>query len=193
MMKMSSKTDELVPLIREIYSRLFTEILSESDGEDAKFFNNTETVMYWSSPVTSSMMAATKEVLLREDNPMGVWLVNPEIAATYLNTGELGLVGAFSGDLESGIVGAFDRSTGIGLYYNKDWLSMDDLKDEIDAALDGETYDMVYVEVIPRPVNSESKQAERSVVRLRNLLADCRSHQLTTACGFEVQLADSES
>jgi hypothetical protein len=193
---MTTQIEEIKNLLRATYRNLI-ECLSGDPGESLKdqvdFYNDPETVVYWITTASNSVMCADKENLLLDGNPLQYWLVNKEILSTYLSSNDLGLVVALSGEMDSGIVGAFDRSTGLGLYNANDWFDEDRIRNEAALSSVNKAFPMEYVEVVQPGIDATSPGSIRSVVRMRNLLADCRSHQLTTACGFEIQLTDAES
>jgi hypothetical protein len=187
----TAQTNELTKLLKTTYQKIFAATLDQDD--DDSIFVDADQHVYWATPATNSVMSAGKTILLGDGNPLQKWLINSDIISTYLATGELALVAAISGGMSSAVVGAFDRSSSIGMYYNLDWLDESRLREEAFWCKANTTFDMPFQEVLPRGTNTKSKKTARSIVRLRNLLGDCRSHQLTTACGFEIQLADAES
>ena len=191
----TSPTEPLLKLIRSTYSKLLASMMKASPAvardEDLEFYQDDKAVMYWATTASKSVMSSDKETLMLEGNPVQNWLVNPEIISTYLTDNDLGLIVSISGDMESALIGAFDRSTQTGLYYAPDWFNKERLDEEVALANEGVGFPMEYVETILPGVDTTTPQFKRSIVRMRNLLADCRSHQLTTACGFEVRLTDA--
>lgn len=194
-MMTTSPTEPVLKLLRATYGKLLASMMGtapkEVDNEDIDFYSDDESVLYWATTASKSVMSSDKETLLLEGNPVQDWLVNKEIISTYLTDNDLGLVVSISGDMESAMVGAFDRSTKVGLYYAPNWLDKERLDQEVALSHDGTAFPMEYVETILPGTDINTPQFKRSIVRMRNLIADCRSHQLTTACGYKVNLTDA--
>ena len=136
---------------------------------------------------------------LREDEPPFNALVNDDIISTYLTGGELALVVGIGPKYRSMVVGAVDRSTGIGALVSENWVDPNEI-----------TSDLSYIttnkgsEDQPNPMEWEVQQIrpvalgevtpkiERSEARLINLLQDCRAHTLSKAAGVPIELSSPE-
>ena len=159
--------------------------VSGDEQESIDFFLDPGNLVYFSTPISSAIKSQDKELLLQDEKPFNA-LVNRDIIHTYLDGGELVLVAAFANKFTTYAVGAFDRSTGLGVVLNMNWVDPEGIKDQVVAIRDKQKVQWELQRVVPSYLDMSTPIAKRSEDRLYNLLQDCRMHLITRVTGIDL-------
>ena len=155
------------------------------EQESLDFFLDPNNLVYFSTPISSAIKSQGKELLLRDEKPFNA-LVNRDIINTYLDGGELVLVAAFANKFETYAVGAFDRSTGLGMVLRLNWVDPVGIRDQVVAIRDSQKTQWELQRVVPSYLDTTTAVAKRSEDRLYNLLQDCRMHLISRLTGVDL-------
>jgi hypothetical protein len=181
--------DDVVNTIAELNRAVaFRDQALDANGDEQEsvdFFLDPTNLVYFSTPISSAIKSQDRELLLRDDKPFNV-LVNRDIIHTYLDGGELVLVAAFANKFTTYAVGAFDRSTGLGVVLKMNWVDPEGIKAQVDAIRNKQKVQWELKRVVPSYLDMSTPVAKRSEDRLYNLLQDCRKHLITRLTGVDL-------
>jgi hypothetical protein len=175
----------------------------EGEDEDDKeaemeFYLDDSVGLFFGDTISESIRNLDIEDL-REDQPPFNALVNDDIISTYLAGGELALVVGVGPKYRSLVVGAVDRSTGIGALICENWVDPKEITTDLSHITTSkgsgdQPNPMVWKvqEIRPVALEEDTPRIARSEARLVNLLQDCRAHTLSKAAGVQIELTPPE-
>ena len=163
--------------------------VSEEEKESIDFFLDPTNVLFFTTPNSTAIKSQNVEMLCAGEVPFNA-LINGDITHTYLADGELALAATFANKFKTIVVGAVDRSTGIGLVLQQNWVDPNDIKDHVTATENGEPVTWPIKQIVPSYIDPTSPAARLSKGRLMNLLQDCKKYLIGRVAGVNLELRE---
>ena len=163
--------------------------VTDDEQESIDFFLDPTNAVFFSTPISSAIKSQGVELLSEDEAPFNV-VVNADLVTTYLGGGELALVVTMANKFKTFVVGAFDRSTGLGLLLNQNWVDPVGIKDDAVAAKDNSKVGWNVKLIVPPYLDIETPVGQRSKDRMLNLLQDCRKHLIHKLTGVDMNLQE---
>jgi hypothetical protein len=174
--------DDTVDTIRELANAVgWTKekpAVDEETQDSLDFFLDTNNVLYFSTPISASVKSWDKSLLAAEETPFNA-VISRDLASTYLGGDELVLVATIANKFKTMVIGAFDRTTGLGIVIEENWVDPQNLLAQIEASIQGGSYKWKVKEIVPSFFPENTPVGDRSKDRLLNLLRDCRKYTLS--------------
>lgn len=162
---------------------------TDEEKDSVQFFLDPDHVLYFTSPTSTSVRCQDIPTIKAGHKPFNA-LLNADIANTYLSSGELVIASCIANKFGTMVVGVFDRSTGLGLLVNENWVDPEKLADQVTRAVKVDSFEWDILEVIPPFFEDNTPQAARSRDRLNNLLQECKSYTLSKVSGLDIELTE---